>query len=265
MKKYLSYFKLRFNTTLQYREAALAGIVTQFFWGILEIMIFRAFYKTGVKTDILLKDLITLIWLRQAFYGIASWTKDPEISKMIEKGNIAYELCRPLNIYWIWFFKTMSTRLASTLLKFSPILIIACFLPERFRLMPPQSIGAFILFFIALMLSVTVVSGLINLLHISFFYTMSSKGNSALFYAVAAFFSGNQIPIPLMPKFLQVICYILPFGVVTDLPNRIYSGNINGYGAFIGIGIQIIWIAILVIIGNLLMNKSLKKVVVQGG
>ena len=35
MKKYLSFFRLRFNTGLQYRAAALAGIVTQFFWGCL--------------------------------------------------------------------------------------------------------------------------------------------------------------------------------------------------------------------------------------
>ena len=32
MKKYLSFFRLRFITGLQYRTAALAGIATQFFW-----------------------------------------------------------------------------------------------------------------------------------------------------------------------------------------------------------------------------------------
>ena len=44
MKKYLSFFRLRFSMGLQYRAAALAGIVTQFFWGFMEIMAFRAFY-----------------------------------------------------------------------------------------------------------------------------------------------------------------------------------------------------------------------------
>ena len=32
MKKYLSFFRLRFSMGLQYRTAALAGMVTQFFW-----------------------------------------------------------------------------------------------------------------------------------------------------------------------------------------------------------------------------------------
>ena len=30
---------------LQYRAAALAGVATQFAWGFMEIMIFRAFYR----------------------------------------------------------------------------------------------------------------------------------------------------------------------------------------------------------------------------
>lgn len=265
MKKYLSYFKLRFNTSLEYREAAIAGIVTQFFWGIMQIMIFRAFYKNGVETEISLNELVTLIWLRQAFYGISSWSVDSEISRMIEKGNIAYELCRPMNLYWTWFFKTISTRLAATLLKFSPIIIISILLPKGYSLLPPASVVSFVLYLIALSLSIFVVAGIINLVYISFFYTISSKGSAALFYAVASFFAGNQIPIPLMPRGLQVICYILPFGIISDLPNRVWSGNIGVQGALIGIGIQLIWICILVCIGNLLMKKSLKKVVVQGG
>lgn len=265
MKKYLSYFKLKFNTALEYREAAFAGIITQFFWGVMQIMIFAAFYKSGVKTDISFSELVTLIWLRQAFYGISSWSIDSEISRMIEKGNIAYELCRPMNLYWVWYFKTISTRLAGTLLKFSPIIIISFLLPKGYGLLPPKSVVSFILFLIALSLSVFVVAGIINLVYISFFYTLSSKGSAALFYAVASFFAGNQIPIALMPKTLQTICYILPFGVISDLPNRVWSGNIGINGALIGIGIQLIWIFILIFVGNFLMNKSLKKVVVQGG
>ncbi len=43
MNKYLSFFRLSFTMGLQYRAAALAGIVTQFAWGFLEILVFWAF------------------------------------------------------------------------------------------------------------------------------------------------------------------------------------------------------------------------------
>ena len=44
MGKYLAFFRLRFSMGLQYRAAAVAGIVTQFFWGAMELLAFRAFY-----------------------------------------------------------------------------------------------------------------------------------------------------------------------------------------------------------------------------
>ena len=43
MKKYLSFFRLRFSMGLQYRVAAFAGLVTQFAWGGMLILAYRAF------------------------------------------------------------------------------------------------------------------------------------------------------------------------------------------------------------------------------
>ena len=47
MNKYLSFFRLRFVNSLQYRSAAFAGIATQFFWGLMELLLFSAFYRAG--------------------------------------------------------------------------------------------------------------------------------------------------------------------------------------------------------------------------
>ena len=46
MKKYWSFFRLRFSMGLQYRTAAIAGMVTQFFWGGMNILVYRAFYES---------------------------------------------------------------------------------------------------------------------------------------------------------------------------------------------------------------------------
>ena len=49
MRKYVSFFKLRFAMGLQYRVAALAGMATQFFWGGMNILIYRAFYEADAN------------------------------------------------------------------------------------------------------------------------------------------------------------------------------------------------------------------------
>lgn len=86
-----------------------------------------------------------------------------------------------------------------------------------------------------------------------------------LFSVVGEFLSGLVIPIPLMPIWLKNLLMFLPFRYTADLPLRIYSGNVGLNEAVFGIGIQLIWLIMLPIVGNHLMNKAMKHLVVQGG
>lgn len=265
MKKYLSFFKLRLNIALQYRAAAIGGMFTQFFWAIMQILIFQAFYKAVTSDNISLEQLISYIWLKQAFYTIISASIDSDIRTTIEKGNIAYELCRPIHLYWMWFFKTLANKLAGGFLKAIPILLIAPFLPAGLALNMPAGIEEFILFIISLLIGTCLMAAIMNAFYISIFYTMSAKGIGSIFYAVLEFFGGTFIPIAIMPKFLQVVCYVLPFGLAADLPFRIYSGSIPINYGIIYILMQILWIVVLTTTGTIITNRRLKKVVIQGG
>ena len=88
MKAYISYFKLKFISGLQYRSAAIAGMLTQFFFGIIYIMVFVAFYESGSKGNVMtLNEVITYLWLNQAFFGIVNQRyKDTDILKLIRTG-----------------------------------------------------------------------------------------------------------------------------------------------------------------------------------
>lgn len=50
-----------------------------------------------------------------------------------------------------------------------------------------------------------------------------------------------------------------------NTPFRIYSGDISAEKALTVILIQFFWAVVLVSFGKLLMGRTLKKVVVQGG
>ena len=265
MKKYLSFFKLRLNIALQYRAAAIGGMFTQFFWAIMQILVYHAFYKVVASDNISLEQLISYVWLKQAFYTIISASIDSEIRTTIEKGNISYELCRPTHIYWMWFFKILANKIAGGFLKAIPILIIAPFLPSGLGLNMPAGIGAFVLFIISLLLATGLMAAIMNSFYISIFYTMSSKGIGSIFYAVLEFFGGTFVPIAIMPKFLQTLCYILPFGLAADLPFRIYSGSISINDGIVYIIMQILWIVVLTTVGTIITNRRLKKIVIQGG
>lgn len=267
MNPYISYLKLKIKTGLQYRAAAIAGISTQFFFGMMYVFIYLAFYESNPSSAPMpIKQLISYTWLVQAFLSLVYlWTLDKELISSIKDGNIAYELCRPQDLYYMWFSRILGDRVARVILRFPIVLIVCSLLPLPYKL--DLSIGFinFLVFIVALILSAILASALILLFHIICLYTLDEKGIVNMFMVISEVLSGMTIPIPFFPKYLQNISNILPFRYITDFPFRFYVGNIPLDEGIISIGVQIIWIVILIIIGRLLLKNALKKVVVQGG
>ncbi|MHC0039478.1 ABC transporter permease [Pseudoneobacillus sp. C159] len=267
MSAYYSVLKLRLLNGMQYRAAAWAGVATQFFWGFMYIMISEAFYEyTTITPPISLKELVTYIWLQQSFLAfIMLWFRDNELFSLITTGNIAYELCRPCDIYGFWYAKLLAQRLSSALLRSFPILIVAYFLPEPYRMTFPPDLLTGLLFIVTLSLGLFLLVSISMFIYISVFITMSPVGSTLMIGVLGEFFAGLIIPIPLMPNWLQDIAYMLPFRLTADFPFRVYSGHILKAEALSGILAQLIWLAVLIILGRWSMNQALKRVVVQGG
>lgn len=267
MSLYINYLKLRILMFMQYRTAALAGLTTQFFWGLMLIFIYIAFYTNGTATDsISLSQLISYTWLHQAFYALLSVrVTDDEIADSIKSGNVAYEIIRPYNLYFWWYIKVFAKRVAAGILRIIPVIVIAFILPEPYNLSLPSSFLNFILFIASLILGIFIVTGINMLVHTIGFYTYNQTGISQIINSVIELFSGALIPVVFLPIFIQKATYFLPFRMISDLPFRLYSNNIGIYEGLMSIGLQIVWVIILIIIGNLIVKKSLKKVFVQGG
>ena len=267
MKSYLSYFKLKFKTGLQYKAAAIAGMSTQFFFGIIYVSVYIAFYNSDSSNlPMPLNQLVSFLWLNQCFFAlIFMWYKDKDILNLIKKGNIAYELCRPQDLYFMWYFKILGERLSSVVLRFLPVMVIALLLPSPYNLDLTITIPRLLLFLISLILSSILVVAIITLFHVICLYTLDEKGIVNMFMVMTDILSGLVLPIPFFPNFLQKICNILPFRYVSDFPFRLYVGNVSLLDGINGVIIQTICIIILFVLGKTLMNNALKKTVVQGG
>ncbi len=267
MKCYLSYFKLRFISALQYRASALAGLSTQLFFGLVNICVFLAFFSSNnASTEMTLSQTITYLWLNQSFFAlIYQFYKDNDIFGLIRTGNISYELARPKNLYLIWYFKILGLRLASVILRCIPMLIIANLLPSPYNITGPISLPNFILFVISLIIGSILSTAISTLYPIIALKTLNEKGILNLIVTIADLLSGVAIPLVYFPKFLRIISSFLPFQYVSDLPFQIYVGSVSITNGIEGILIQLIWVIIIITFGYILMKKSLKRVCVQGG
>ena len=267
MKKYISFFVIRFSMGLQYRAAALAGVVTQFAWGMMEIMIYTAFYQTDAAAfPMTMAATASYIWLQQSFLCLfMSWLTDWDILNAIRDGGIAYELCRPVDIYFMWFAKSMSNRLSGVVLRCLPILVVAFIVPAPYGLSLPAGIDSFVMFVITLILGLLVMVSITMLVYVLNFYMISPQGLQIFSVALIDFLSGGVIPIPFFPERMRRVLEFLPFGSAQNIPFRVYSGDIQGRMVAQVVFIQIFWIVVLVCTGKILCGIALRRVKVQGG
>ena len=92
-------------------------------------------------------EIVSYVWLGQALLAMLPWNADAEIRAMIRSGAVAYELCRPIDLYSLWFVRALAWRTAPTILRAVPMcLIAAVILPliglGEWRLASPPSIAS---------------------------------------------------------------------------------------------------------------------------
>ncbi|MDF2485428.1 MAG: transporter permease [Herbinix sp.] len=265
--KYASLFRIKFIAGLQYRAAAAAGVATQFAWGIMGILLYKAFYEASPDAfPMSFQALSSYLWLQQAFLALfMGWIFENEIFQQITEGGIAYELCRPMDLYHMWFCRSMANRLSKAVLRCMPILIFAAFLPVPYGIGMPASVVAGVGFLITAILGFLVVIAYSMLIYIATFYTYTPTGVRMVSISVVEFLGGAVIPLPFLPEGIRKVVELLPFASMQNIPLRIYSGDITGMEMFAKAGLQLFWIIALVWIGKRLIGVALKRVVVQGG
>ena len=263
MTPYRAVLSSRFRMLLQYRAAALAGIVTQLFFGIVRTMIFDAFYRSSrVQQPIGRDDVVTYIWLGQAFLMLTILDADRDVAEMIRGGNVAYELVKPVDLYWLWFARAVSGRAAPLALRAVPILALAAF---WHGLRGPASVTGAILFAVALAGGLLLAASLVAVMTISMVWTISGEGISRLMAPLVFFFSGIVVPLPLFPDWMQRGLAALPFRGLIDTPFRIYIGQLHDASALAALANQAVWIVVLVAAGRIMLARSLRRLVVHGG
>lgn len=267
MKKYLAFFRLRFVMGLQYRAAAVAGLTTQFVWGAMQILVYRAFYESDSSAfPMSFEATATYIWLQQAFLALfAAWTMETEIFDSVVGGGVAYELCRPIGIYHMWFTKSAANRLSMAALRCMPILIVAAFLPKPYGLSAPAGFGAFVLFAVTMILGFLVTVAFCMLVYGISFFTVSPYGVRIVFVCMVELFAGQVVPLPFFPAKVRRAAELLPFAAMENVPLRVYSGSMTGAEAARAILLQASWLAAIVLAGRLLCRRGEKKAVIQGG
>jgi ABC-2 type transport system permease protein len=270
VRPYLAIVAARFRTLLQYRVAAIAAVFTQISFGLTLIMIYEAFYaSSSAPKPLAFSQIATYVWLGQALLAMLPWNADAEIRMLIRDGAIAYELCRPLDLYGLWFARAVALRTAPTLLRALPMVVFAMVvlpaigLPE-WQLAPP-TFAAGAGFAVTMVLAIALAAAITTLINISLLWTVAGDGIVIMASMVVAFCCGLIVPLPLLPDGVREVLYWLPFAGLADLPFRVYAGAIPTSELALVLARQLAWTIVLIALGRWLLARGMRRVVVQGG
>ena len=174
MRPYLSVLSARIRMLLQYRAAALAGMSTQLFWGLIRVMIFEAFYRTATQAQpMTYAEVVNYVWLGQALFALLPWQPDNDVRTMVRTGTVAYELVRPVDLYTFWYSRSLANRIAPALLRSVPLFCLAFLF---FGLQAPASPGAAAAWALATVGAILLGGALSNLVNISLMWTIAGEG-----------------------------------------------------------------------------------------
>jgi len=267
IKPYKALFRIRFTNSLQYRIAALSGLLTQFVWGFMLILAFAAFYRDDhTAFPMTFEQTVTYIWMQQAFVTLFFiWMWENSIFESIESGGVVYDLVRPMSLYGRWATTVAANRVSRASLRALPILLVAAILPTAHRLTLPADFRILLPFLLSMALGFGVVIVFSMLVYISTFFTVNSIGTRIIVGVGSDFLMGAYIPIPFFPETVRIIVEFSPFGAMMNTPFLIFNGHLQSTDLVRSMFLQAFWLVILLIIGKIFMARALKRVVVQGG
>ena len=263
MRAYLAVLKCCTASILLYRSAVIAGVFTRAFWGMIRMMILIGLYSvTTAPQPISLSQTIIFIWLGQATLCLLPWNVDSQTEESVRSGNVVYTLTQPLDLYWLFFSRSLSIRLIPTVLSGLILFPIAW---GFFGLASPVSWWAGLAFAASLLLSLVLSSAITTMVVTTLFWTVSGEGIQRILPHFAILFSGVAIPLPLFPDWMQPFLNAQPLRAIIDIPCRIYTGIIPLSELPYYFCFQLFWSVVFIVLGRRLIQCALRRIEIQGG
>jgi ABC-2 type transport system permease protein len=175
----------------------------------------------------------------------------------IQDGTLSGELIRPIHPILTNALVNNIAFKALTILGFIPIWIILFFLfkPDYSGVTLTGillSIPAMILgFFISFLLSASITA--------LAFWTTRVYSIHEFYYALVLLFSGQFVPLTLMPKVIQEIAQYLPFQLFLYHPVQLILGRLSGAQIVQGYSMGLIWLMVAITVFNLVWRNGVKR------
>lgn len=260
---YLYVYKMQIQKTLAYRFDVYGNIIMQciimfataFFWKALFV---NAEQVQGVNVERMLIYTVISSMMSVLF----NVNVESRVIKSVEKGLVAVDMLKPVNLYAIYLFEDLGRITALFFQNMIPIFLIGsiCIVIPK-----PVSMIGFMFFLLSVLMAFCINWLLAACFSMWAFTAIDMDSMLQVKKHLIRLLSGSIIPMWFFPKWLYSLLNVFPFVYIYQLPLDIYIGKVSSVEALPRLGIQFGWVWILFALLCVLQRTVSKKVMVQGG
>lgn len=265
MRKYLEMAKAMVKVDAAYTAWYWAGSAST----ILRMLVIYAFWHAVYQNratlgDITLQTMVTYIVLAALLNNFTTGVSS--VGKMlafsVRDGSIAIELMRPYDVLNKYTALDIGYKCSGFVRDALPMMVVAYLF---MGIEPPASWEAGSLSLLSAAIGMLIATYLDMILGIAAFWLNNIWGLSMLRNAVYMFFTGALIPVSLFPDWLQTVSRFLPFQSMIYVPVSVYTGQLGGGEAYLAMGLQVFWLAAVVILIRMAWSVAMRRVTIFGG
>lgn len=263
MAPFWHYAMMSIKRRTAYREAELAGLVTNAFWCFLKAALLLG--VLGSRPSIAgygRNQMLLYVGLTQALFPCLALFGWSDLMKSVRAGDFISDYCKPVGVYGLWQARDAGRAVYQFLSRGAPMMAFTV-LALRVRL--PGTWTTWILFGVSLCLAYIISFAWRFTYNAVSFWIVDARGVLNIAYAVTALLTGLMVPVGFFPVWLKTLATLTPFPSMLNTPIEILLKVVSGPGIAVLIGRQAVWAAGMVILGVWVGERGMRRVTVQGG
>jgi ABC-2 type transport system permease protein len=253
VRKYLYLTRLSFERFFEYRVNLAWKIAGTLVWTPILFAFWATILSAGFGRDKYTIYSLAVYYIAISFISLVNQFNANVIANEVRKGDISADLLKPYSYFWKYFLR---------------------FLPDKVILL-----GLFILVNIALALSgishttamglsvalISILLAMLMRLYLSLFFGGLSfwfkrvHGFSALLFNIGGIFSGDLIPVDLLPAPLLKIANFLPFRFMAYVPAKLTIQQPSFPEGARSIIAQLVWVGLFYLLAKIIWKRGIDK------
>jgi ABC-2 type transport system permease protein len=260
--RYLAYTKKAFINNGVYRFDHFMGIFNTclqifIFWNI-----YKALYGSALSVDGITLSMVTTHFILSLGLSSAFSINEDFLPRKINSGNIGNELLKPISIRGMMLAEDVGNICFKMIFRFVPALGIAIF---TVGILKPATMLNMLGFIVSIGLGFMILWCIGFIVQTTAFWLINVWSIRTIKNVLVNILSGALFPLWFMPQWMAKIIDCTPFSSIYFTPVQIYLGQISGTQMINTYIRQLFWILLLLLIGECLWKKGIKKLVIQGG